>query len=187
MMPPEAIDARLAKAQASQGFRFTEGQREAIGKVLASQDRYVGVQGLAGTGKTTMLRALKEMAQEQGYTVRGMAPTGAAAKVLSRDTGMASDTVSMFMIRERQLQKEIQAIREGGSIFHRQAELWIVDESSFLSQHHKAKLDLMAERADAKVVYLGDMLQLQAVEAGKPFELAQRDGMETAYMTEISR
>ena len=62
-----------------------------------------------------------------------------------------------------------------------------MDESSFLSQRQKAQLDHMAEKAGAKVVYLGDTLQLQGVEAGKPFELAQRDGMETAYMTEINR
>ena len=97
-----------------------------------------------------MLRALKDIAQEQGYTVRGMAPTGAAAKVLSRDTGMPSDTVSMFMIKERQLQKQIMGIEQAGGRFARQAEIWIVDESSFLPQHQKAKLDLMAERARRK-------------------------------------
>lgn len=187
VMQSAHISARIDQAQAGQGFTFSDGQREAITKVLGSPDRYVGVQGLAGTGKTSMLRALKDIAQEQGYTVRGMAPTGAAAKVLSRDTGMPSDTVSMFMIKERQLQKQIMGIEQAGGRFARQAEIWIVDESSFLPQHQKAKLDLMAERAQAKVVYLGDVLQLQAVEAGKPFELAQRGGMDTAYMTEINR
>jgi ATP-dependent exoDNAse (exonuclease V) alpha subunit len=45
----------------------------------------------------------------------------------------------------------------------------------------------MANKAGAKVVYLGDKLQLQGVEAGKPFELAQTHGIATAHMTEISR
>jgi ATP-dependent exoDNAse (exonuclease V) alpha subunit len=55
-----------------------------------------------------------------------------------------------------------------------------------MSQRQLAQIHTMANKADAKVVYLGDALQLQAVEAGKPFELAQRHGMETAHMTEIS-
>ncbi|MDE4928725.1 MobF family relaxase [Ralstonia insidiosa] len=188
IMAAEHVTERLGKAEDKQGFKYTEGQKEAITTVLTTEDRYVAVQGLAGTGKTTMLRSLKEMAQEQGYTVRGMAPTGAASKVLARETGIATDTVSMFQIKERQLQKDIEFAKQFAPDFQRKPEMWIVDESSFLSQRQKAQLDHMAAKAGAKVVYLGDTLQLQGVEAGKPFELAQKQGgIETAYMTEISR
>jgi conjugative relaxase-like TrwC/TraI family protein len=188
IMAAEHVSDRLGKAEDKQGFKYTDGQKEAITTVLTTEDRYVAVQGLAGTGKTTMLRSLKEMAQEQGYTVRGMAPTGAASKVLARETGIAPDTVSMFQIKERQLQKDIEFAKQFAPDFQRKPEMWIVDESSFLSQRQKAQLDHMAAKAGAKVVYLGDTLQLQGVEAGKPFELAQKQGgIETAYMTEISR
>ncbi len=187
MMTPKAVALRIAQAEGAQGFKYSQGQKEAITKVMTSEDRYVGVQGLAGTGKTTLLRSLREMAQEQGYTVRGMAPTGAASKVLARETGIAAETVSMFQLKERQLQKDIEFARQYAPEFQRKAEVWIVDESSFLSQRQKAQLDHMAQKADAKVVYLGDSLQLQGVEAGKPFELAQRAGLDTAYMTEINR
>lgn len=187
IMTGEAVAEQLAIAEGRQGFKYTVGQKEAISTVLTSEDRYVAVQGLAGTGKTTMLKSLKDLAQAEGYTVRGMAPTGAASKVLARETGIATDTVSMFQIKERQLQKDIDFAKQYAPDFNRKPEMWIVDESSFLSQRQKAQLDHMAAKAGAKVVYLGDKLQLQAVEAGKPFELAQKDGIETAYMTEISR
>ena len=185
IMDPAVVAARIEQAERKQGFGYSAGQKEAITKVLTSEDRYVAVQGLAGTGKTTMLRSLREMAQEQGYTVRGMAPTGAASKVLARETGIATDTVSMFQIKERQLQKDIEFAKQYASDFQRKPELWIVDEASFLSQRQKAQLDHMAEKAGAKVVYLGDTLQLQGVEAGKPFELAQKEGIETAYMLSL--
>nr|WP_237577792.1 MobF family relaxase [Mycetohabitans sp. B6] len=187
MIDSAAVAARIQLAEKRQGFQYTAGQKEAICKVLTSEDRYVAVQGLAGTGKTTMLKSLREMAKEQGYTVRGMAPTGMASKVLARETGIATDTVSMFQIKERQLQKDIEFAKQYAPDFERKTEVWIVDESSLLSQRQKARLDYMAEKAGAKVLYLGDTLQLQGVEAGKPFELAQRNGMDTAYMTEISR
>jgi len=181
------VGEQLMKLEARQSFKFTPGQKEAIHKVLTTADRYVAVEGLAGTGKTTMLEALRELAQNAGYTVRGMAPTGAGSAVLARETGIATDTVSMFQIKERQLQKDIAFAKQFAPDFQRKTELWIVDESSFLGQRQKAQLDHMAEKAGAKIAYLGDTLQLQGVEAGKPFELAQKEGMETAYMTEISR
>lgn len=181
------VRERLSGIERRQGFAYTEGQRSSITTILASHDRYVGVQGLAGVGKTTMLKGLNELAQEAGYKVRGMAPTGAAAKVFSREVGISADTVSMFLIKERQLQKDIEFTKQYAPDFERQPELWVVDESSFLSQRQMAQIDNLANKAGAKVVYLGDALQLQAVEAGKPFELAQRNGIETAHMTEISR
>lgn len=187
ILGPPAILERLAGIEQRQQFEFAPGQRDAIVLALSSHDRFVAVQGLSGAGKTTMLRGMRELAEEAGYRVRGMAPTGAAAKVLATETGIASDTVSMFTIKERQLQKDIEFAQQFEPHFKRRKELWVVDESSFLSQRQKAQLDHMAGRSGAKVVYTGDSLQLQGVEAGKPFEMAQRNGIETAYMTDINR
>ncbi len=168
-------------------FVYTDGQKDALILALTTKDRYMEVQGLAGTGKTTMLKALNAMAQEHGVVVRGMAPTGAASQTLSREAGIPSDTVSMFFVKERKLQDDIAFARRYADDFKRKDEMWVVDESSFLSQKQKSLIDALAQTAGAKVVYLGDKLQLQGVEAGKPFELAQNNGISTAYMTEISR
>lgn len=187
ILGPQAIIERLDKVEQRQGLAFTAGQRDAIVLALSSHDRFVAAQGLAGTGKTTMLRAMRELAEDAGYTVRGMAPTGAAAKIMANEAGIGSDTVSMFTIKERELQKDIEFSQQFEPDFRRQKELWVVDESSLLSQRQKAQLDHMAGRAGAKMVYLGDEIQLQGVEAGKPFEMAQRNGIATAYMTEMNR
>lgn len=187
IMTPETVTKRIALAEQQQRITLTPGQKEAIRQTLATEDRYVAIQGLAGTGKTTMLNALREIATEQGYTVRGMTPTGAASKVLALSTKIHADTVHMFLIREKRLQKDIDFAKQYAPNFVRKSELWIIDESSFLSQYQKEAIDKTALKVGARVVYVGDMLQLQAVEAGKPFELAQKNGIETAYMTEISR
>jgi conjugative relaxase-like TrwC/TraI family protein len=187
MLGPTDVAEKIVGIEARQGFAYTAGQREAIATVMTSHDRFVAVQGLAGTGKTTMLEGLNELAKASGYTVRGMAPTGAASKVLFQETGIGSDTVHMFMIKERELQKNIAFAQQYAPDFKRQKELWVVDESSFLNQTQKARLDYMANKAGAKVVLLGDKLQLQGVEAGKPFELAQTHGIATAHMSETNR
>ena len=49
----KTVEERLA------GSRLTEGQRDAVRTVLLSKDRIVGVQGHAGSGKTTMLREVE--------------------------------------------------------------------------------------------------------------------------------
>ncbi|WP_321853632.1 MobF family relaxase [Burkholderia cenocepacia] len=187
ILDADKVQERIAEAERLQQFSYTFGQRDAIVLALTSPDRFVAIQGLAGTGKTTMLRTLNEIAAAEGYVVRGMAPTGAAAKVMVKETGIAAETVAMFQIKERQLQKDIEFAQQYAPDFKRRPEVWVVDESSFLAQRQMAQLHRLAEHAGAKVVYLGDTLQLQGVEAGKPFELAQKDGIATAYMTDINR
>lgn len=51
------------------------------------------VRGGAGTGKTTLLRAMYAAAEESGARVSLVAPTGRAARVIERRTGLAARTI----------------------------------------------------------------------------------------------
>jgi hypothetical protein len=73
-------------------------QRRAIEEVLTSHDRVHGLQGLAGTGKTTTLEAIREGAERSGYAVEGFAPTSRAAAQL-RDAGLTAGTLQGFLAR----------------------------------------------------------------------------------------
>lgn len=175
------------RVERGDGFGFTTGQREGVVLATTSRDRYVAVQGLAGVGKTTMVGATVQIAREQGYLVRGMAPTGKAAQQLATDADIDAQTVTMFEIHEKRRQDDLRHLREYVPELKREPELWLVDEASFLAQRQMARLLHMAEQADAKIVFLGDRLQLQAIEAGKPFELLQDEGVATARMTQVQR
>ncbi|MCY6120008.1 AAA family ATPase, partial [Salmonella enterica subsp. enterica serovar 1,4,[5],12:i:-] len=90
------IEQAIATARAERNdstFDYTPGQRGAIEHALTSRDRIVAVQGLAGVGKTTMVKGTVQVAHEQGWLVRGMAATGQAAKQLENDSGIQADTV----------------------------------------------------------------------------------------------
>lgn len=184
----KAIERAIIKHEAVAGYPFTPGQWDASKLILTSPDRVVGVQGYAGTGKTTMATLVKDVAEEHGTTVRGMAQSASAASRLKEETGIPAQTVARFLIDERLRQNaDTKLLREGIPPPARGRELWMVDESSFLGQKDANRLLGAAEKANAKVVLLGDVRQLSAIDAGKPFEVAQRSGMATAMMTDINR
>ena len=57
-----------------------------------------GWQGRAGVGKTTLLKSVREAAEQRGYVVEGFAPTSRAANQL-RDAGISADTLQGFLVR----------------------------------------------------------------------------------------
>ena len=54
---------------------LTEGQKAAVKLILSERDRVVGVQGYAGSGKTTMLNRARALMEKRGWEVRGLAPS----------------------------------------------------------------------------------------------------------------
>ena len=63
---------------------LTAGQKEAVKLIVSAKDRVVGVQGYAGTGKTTMLRRARALMEKKGYEVKGLAPSASAARTGER-------------------------------------------------------------------------------------------------------
>lgn len=86
--------------------------------------------GYAGTGKTTVLSALVATLKELGLRFRQMAPTGRAAKVMSRLTGLPAYTIHRTIYRQKSYaQANCFELGEGlhpGTIF-------IVDEASMIA------------------------------------------------------
>ena len=50
----------------------------------------VGVQGYAGSGKTTMLNRARALLEKRGYEVRGLAPSASAARTLEGEAAIGS-------------------------------------------------------------------------------------------------
>ena len=169
--------------------RLTVGQKEAVKLILSSTDRVVGVQGYAGTGKTTMLDRARALAEKSGYRMIGVAPSASAARTLGREAGIDSETLQRFLARnagvaEGRLTRK--GAREMRAAFART--VLVVDEGSFASTVQARDLLRIANALRIpRVVLVGDEKQLDAVDAGKPFAQLQRAGMQTAVMDEILR
>jgi conjugative relaxase-like TrwC/TraI family protein len=150
------------------------GQRRAIEEVLISRDRIQGLQGYAGVGKTTVLSAIREAAERNGYTVEGFAPTSRAARQL-RESGISADTLQRFLTRGTQSNAELRA-----------RHLYMIDESSLASTKQVREFLAKLESGD-QVLFVGDTRQHQGVEAGKPFEQLVEAGMKTVRLDQIVR
>ncbi len=173
-----------ASAAINYGMKLNTGQEAAGRLILSSTNRVVAVQGVAGAGKSSVLRPLNQLVEEHGKRVIGLGVQNTLVRMLEKDTGIPSMTLHRFFGQNRKLldgsagKAEIAAARED----YRDTVL-VLDEASMVSTRDQDRLIRIANllRVD-RLVLMGDEKQLGAVEAGKPFALAQRAGTETALM-----
>jgi conjugative relaxase-like TrwC/TraI family protein len=160
-----------ATVMTSRGVNLSESQRAAVEQIVTSRDQITGLQGKAGTGKTTTLAAVREAAERAGYDVQGFAPTTRAAQLLA-DSGMQTRTLQKFV---RQKDEPEAAPR-----------FLILDESSLASTKQVNEF-LSRVRPEDRVLLVGDVRQHEGVEAGSPFAQLARHGMATAQLEQIVR
>ena len=173
-----------ASALVNQGFKLNEGQLGAARLILTSRDRTIAVQGIAGAGKSSVLKPVADVLRHEGHKVLGLSVQNTLVQMLERDTGIEAQTLASFLNRWRPISGgagraslDREARRElGGSVL-------ILDEASMVSNADKEQLIRIANRAGAhRLVLMGDRKQLGAVDAGKPFDLLQQGGIAQAQM-----
>ena len=168
---------------------LTAGQKDAVRLILSEYDRVVGVQGYAGTGKTTMLDRARALLEKRGYEVKGLAPSASAARTLEAEAGIKSETLQRFLARNSGLAQNRltkKAEKEMRAAF--KMTVLVVDEGSLASTVQARDLLRVANTLRLpRLVLVGDAKQLDAVDAGKPFAQLQSAGMKTAIMDEIMR
>lgn len=158
--PPTAGQRRLFESFA--GFML---QPETPGVLL--------IKGFSGTGKTTALKSVTEVLDEEGVSSVLMAPTGRAAKVLSAYTGRDAFTIHKKIYRQRSAKdgfgkfelsfnKTFQTfyiVDEASMIPHRSAEQSIFGTGNLLDD----LFSYVFGGNQCKLVLIGDMAQLPPV------------------------
>ena len=151
---------------------LSAAQQGAVDDILISRQEIVGLDGVAGTGKTTALSVIREAAVAEGYRVEGFAPTSRAAQKLA-EAGMETSTLQKHLTRGEQ--------PDTGK-----KRLYILDESSLASTRQLHEF-LHRLQPNDRVLLVGDRRQHEAVEAGRPFAQLQDAGMVTVRLNEIVR
>ena len=166
------------------GFGLNPGQESAGRLLLASTDRVVNVQGVAGSGKSTTLGAIADVARAEGRNVLALGPQNVLVQALERDSGIAAMTVAKFIrTHERLLLDKTFAERLDHARAMFRGTVIVVDEASMIGNADYKKLIDIANRVEAgRLAFIGDKRQLGAIDAGKPFEVSQAKGVPTATM-----
>lgn len=159
-------------------FEPTASQNEAIemlARLLFSTENQptAVINGFAGTGKTTLMKAFCDVASDFKYNLVLMAPTGRAAKVLSNITGRPAHTIHKTIYRQETAGEfnsafELNFNKNRGTIF-------IVDEASMISDFEAGDfgfgsgnllVDLVSfvfSREGCRLLIVGDPAQLPPV------------------------
>lgn len=174
----------VAKWERSTGITLAQQQRQAVEAVL--EHGLFVLTGGPGTGKTTVIRAMLDILEQQGLEILLGAPTGRAAKRLSEATRRGACTVHRML--------EAGGNPEGGgSGFGRnqdeplEADVIILDEVSMmdivLMKHF-----LAAVPDGAHLILVGDVDQLPAVGPGSVLQDIIRSGVVPKIcLTEVFR
>ena len=159
-----AADSAIRQVELSRGMRLTERQSEVAKSLLTSGHALDLVIGVAGSGKTSTLSAVREGFEAAGYHVIGAATSGQAAKALGQGAGVASRTVASLNWR-------LEHGRETLTPRH----VLVLDEGAMSSDADVGKLLAAVEVSGAKLVAVGDYRQLGSVGPGGALEaLASR-------------
>jgi conjugative relaxase-like TrwC/TraI family protein len=155
----------LAEALMSTGHDLSGEQRMLVHEAACRSDRAVCVVGVAGSGKTLALRAFADAYRDIDVEVLGAAPSGRAADELQNATGIESRTLHRLLL---------DAHRDGG-LPH--GCVFVVDEAGMAATRVLAPLLQAVDRAEGKLLLVGDPDQLPAVGAGGLYQaLCERLG-----------
>jgi exodeoxyribonuclease V alpha subunit len=150
----EATFDELVSLELASGITFDAAQREAVAGALARG--LTVLTGGPGVGKTTIVRAICELAEARDLSVALMSFTGKAAKRLSEATGREATTIHRYL-------RFVPGSGPAGP--ENPADVVIVDEVSMLDV---VLADELASwlRPDSRLILVGDVDQLPSIGAG---------------------
>ena len=162
-VPAELAKNAVLRTERDRGTRFNQRQAEVAESLLTSRHSLDFLIGVAGSGKTTTLAAVRTGFEAAGYTVLGAATSGQAANALEAGAGVSSRTVVSLAWR-------LEHHREALSPRH----VLVLDESSMTPDVEMAKLLGAVKASGARAIIVGDYRQLDAVGPGGALEALAR-------------
>lgn len=190
MISPQTVDQAIKRANATNpGKELLPEQEDAVRKLTQSTGAISMMDGIAGSGKTRTLATAARAWEAEGFTVKGLALSGRAARELANKAGIECTTVAKALYELGKLPIDVRWSSELHRLFFDfkgcqfdldKKTVLIVDEAGMVNTSHFLQLADACEKSGAKLVAVGDPRQLQAIQGASPFaEMIQRFGSAT--------
>lgn len=154
-----------------------DGQQAiAVSHILTTSNRVSIIRGVAGSGKTTLMKEAVSQIEKAGKKVTVVAPTAEASKgVLVKEGFEKADTVARLLIDKQQQE----ALKD--------QVLW-VDEAGLLGTKDMKELLTIATKMNAQLILGGDTKQHASVVRGDALRILNTvAGIKTAEVSKIYR
>ena len=154
------VDFEINNFERKHNIKFANSQKEAI--LGAFTDGIEIITGGPGTGKTTIIKAIIDIYENQGMKVLLAAPTGRAAKRMTESTGREAKTIHRLLDITAG-ESEDEGVIEADEPLD--GDVVIIDEASMIDIFLMHNL-LKAIKMGTRLIIVGDVDQLPSVGAG---------------------
>ncbi|MFY0689078.1 MAG: relaxase domain-containing protein [Cyclobacteriaceae bacterium] len=124
---------------------LNQQQKHAISSILSTSDRTIILRGLAGTGKSTLLKSVADGVQQSGKSLYAACPSTQAVKVLEED-GFEATTVAA-LLHSQKLQERLRN------------QVLVLDEAGQCPLKDMSKVLALSEKLGFRCVLSGDTRQ----------------------------
>lgn len=177
----EEINLGIEQAEKEQGFEYTDEQRQLIMNAVQSNTLFIYT-GSAGTGKSSVAKAIFKILRNRNLTISPMALSAKASQRISEATGYNASTIHRALSSDGQ----------GG--FNYCYENPLPTDVIFLDEASMVSADLFyalvsAINYDTKLIICGDDRQLPPIGFGNIFAdlLTRSDVFNTFRLTKVLR
>lgn len=168
------VDQFITEYQKTATRKLSDIQLKGVKNTIKSKTFLTMIQGDAGSGKTTALKAVSKYYESCGIEVVGLAMQGVAAKTLGDETGLKGMTLASYLSQNKE-SPQVDITTSGLVDKNKKPRVILFDEASMLDSRNARDLFKKASKNGDKVILIGDINQLGAICAGKPFERLVKD------------
>ncbi len=174
------VRAGASKFAEQTGHELSGQQYDAVRKVCTAGGAIVAVQGWAGTGKSTVMRAAALALQGAGVTVTGTSAAAVAKEVLAAKAGIRAETIASLI----GIRNEIEVDRE--QRWAKVGDVLIVDEAGMADARDLAELAAECEARGKRMIAVGDLEQLPPVGIAGGFSAIISHGEQAGSISELT-